>query len=382
MRKKRVSRVDVQVTIITAVIMIVAFVCVYFFNYNITHEDMIHSLKQRSNSIYHYVDKYVDKAAFNDETAISMDQKHYKELKKKLEDVKIATDVMYLYTAKKTADGEYIYLVDGLSSKSSDFRKPGDSIEPEIIPEMKSALENNIILPDKIKATTWGYIFVSYYPIHDQGKVVGVLGIEFDASHQYRAYQIIRWGTPLIAIGACLIAMLLAVYFFRRISNPNYKDMSNSDYLTGLKNRNAFEIDMLNLEERKEQPGFIVTDINDLKKVNDENGHSCGDRYIRGAAAILMRSMKECAIYRYGGDEFIIIMPQLLRQEVLQGICENIYKTQDHYNKETGMQVSLSIGCAAYDEEVDHSLRDTLQRADENMYEVKRRYKDEKQEEQ
>ena len=64
-RKKRISRVDVQVSIVTAVIVITSFICVYFFNYYITHEDMINSLQERAESIYVYVDDYVDKSTFH-----------------------------------------------------------------------------------------------------------------------------------------------------------------------------------------------------------------------------------------------------------------------------------------------------------------------------
>ena len=54
-RKKRISRVDVQVSIVTAVIVITSFICVYFFNYYITHEDMINSLQAVS---YTHLDVY------------------------------------------------------------------------------------------------------------------------------------------------------------------------------------------------------------------------------------------------------------------------------------------------------------------------------------
>ena len=106
-----------------------------------------------------------------------------------------------------------------------------------------------------------------YYPIHDEGKVVGVLGIEFDASHQFEAFKQIRIITPLIAIMASLIATIIAVLSFRRISNPRFKDMANTDYLTNLHNRNAFEIDFENLSTHKHNTGIIITDLNDLKKI-------------------------------------------------------------------------------------------------------------------
>lgn len=120
-RKRRISRVDVQVSIVTAVLVTTALICVYFFNYYITHEDMINSLKERSHSIYQYVDDYVDKTTFQNTKALTRENPAYMRMKEKLEEVKASTNVRYLYTAEKNTRGEYVYLVDGLPYDSSDF---------------------------------------------------------------------------------------------------------------------------------------------------------------------------------------------------------------------------------------------------------------------
>lgn len=69
---------------------------------------MIYSLKERSNTIYHYVENYLDKDTFNHNFSLDMKNDTYKQIKQKLEDVKNATNVLYLYTAKMTDEGEYI----------------------------------------------------------------------------------------------------------------------------------------------------------------------------------------------------------------------------------------------------------------------------------
>ena len=151
---------------------------------------IFNSLKERSHSIYQYVDDYVDKTTFQNTEALTRDNPAYIRMKEKLEEVKASTNVRYLYTAEKNIQGEYVYLVDGLPYDSSDFRNPGDKIEEEIIPELTAALHDKIILPNQIKNTEWGPIFISYFPIHKGNEVVGVLGIEFDATHQYRAFPV------------------------------------------------------------------------------------------------------------------------------------------------------------------------------------------------
>lgn len=75
----------------------------------------------------------------------------------------------------------------------------------------------------------------------------------------------------------------MAVLLFRRISNPSYRDLANTDYLTGCKSRNAFEVDLGNLQSarRQGQALLVSIDLNGLKKVNDTAGHAGGDELIR-----------------------------------------------------------------------------------------------------
>lgn len=111
-----------------------------------------------------------------------MNKKSYQDLKKILENVRELGDLRYFYTAKESAQGELIYVVDGLSESAVDFRYPGDLIELEIQQELHEALSGKTVLPDKILDTGWGNIFIAYYPLHNgQGKVVGALGIEIAA---------------------------------------------------------------------------------------------------------------------------------------------------------------------------------------------------------
>ena len=95
-----------------------------------------------------------------------MQKEEYTSTKSMLESAKNTAGVRYLYTAKRTADGEYIYLVDGLPSNSGDFRNAGDLLEPEIIPDIERAYQNQVVMPEEIKDTSWGYVLslIHIYP--------------------------------------------------------------------------------------------------------------------------------------------------------------------------------------------------------------------------
>lgn len=374
----RWSRVDVQVSMVAAAVVALSFLCVYVFNYQITYRDMISTLKERSDSIYGYVEDALDKSTFlviegaddvdgDDDPA----RPAYREMKESFKEVKAATGVRYLYTAKRAADGTLVYLVDGLPSESDDFRNPGDPIEQEIVGDMERALADEVVYPTDIKSTDWGHIFVSYYPIHDEGSVVGVVGIEFDAERQFETFRMVRIGTPLIGVAFCLVAVAVSVVLFRRISNPAYRDLANTDYLTGLKSRNAFEVDVANWNRTGVRvAGVVAVDVDGLKAVNDELGHAEGDELIRAAAGVVSSCCGGLGpVYRMGGDEFAVCCFELDERagrriaDDLRAACAAVGVA--------GRPLSLSVGWAV--REAGEDIMQAHRRADERMYEDKAR---------
>ena len=371
--KRSLSRVDVQVCVIVAVVVACSFLCVYAFNYHVTYGDMLTSLRERSDGIDRYVEDSLDKATFSGiDTADDMDDPSYRAMKKAFKAVKEATGVRYLYTAKRTDDGEFVYVVDGLPSESDDFRVPGAPIEEEIVPDMERALNNEVVYPTDIKDTGWGYVFVAYYPIHDDGEVIGVIGIEFDAQRQYEAFETVRIGTPIIAVLFCLLAIVMAFFAFRRVSNPWYRDMANTDYLTGLKNRNAFEVDRGNWErgDARACAAIVSVDLDGLKDMNDTFGHAAGDEVIKRAAAILTGASAGKGMgYRVGGDEVVICFLDL--DEARAAAFEARVREACAGEIVEGRALSLSVGWAL--RAPGESVEDLLRRADASMYDQKKR---------
>ena len=377
---KKIYRVDLQVFLMTAIIVVISCGITFVVSYCLTYNGMIRALRSRANSIYEYADGRLDVETFRGLNSRADGTSYlYQEAKKTLENVRTATGVRYLYTAKEKEDGTFIYLVDGLPVKSKDFHYIGDAIEPECIPDMKMAMENQVVLPKKIKHTSWGNVFIAYFPMHDEERVVGVLGIEFDASDQYRTFRSMQLAAPVIICIFCIITAVIAVMLFRRISNPAYQDMANTDLLTGLKNRNAFEVDIHNLETVKVKSGFafVSVDLDGLKRINDTFGHAAGDKYIQAGCKILKSYLpKQATLYRTGGDEFTIILKEVPREHILEMIEKSCRRRRvDGLSADT--EIQMSAGYAFYDEETDASLEDTYKRADAQMYEQKKeKYRD------
>lgn len=371
--KRGLSRVDVQVCIIVAVVVALSFLCVYAFNYSVTYHEMIDTLKERSDSIEHYVEDALDTSTFSGiDDAEDMEDASYRTMKAAFKAVRESTGVRYLYTAKRNDAGDFVYVVDGLPHESDDFREPGDPIEEEIVPDMERALGGEVVYPADIKDTGWGYVFVAYYPIHEDGEVIGVLGIEFDAQRQYETFRIVRLGTPAIAVAFCMLAIAIAFFAFRRVSNPWYRDMANTDYLTGLKNRNAFEVDVANWErnEGRACAGIVSADLDGLKDMNDTRGHAAGDELIKRAAAVLAEACVDAgAVYRVGGDEFAACYFDL-DEERAAAVADRIRASCARHRAE-GWPLSMSVGWAL--RLPGERVEDLLLRADRRMYEEKRR---------
>lgn len=374
-RLQPLRRVDFQVSVLTAAIVIISCSLVYLLSYALTYADMIKGLQDRVISIYTALESHLRVEIFEELKTIEDEQKQiYLDAKHLLETAKHTTGVRYLYTATRTADGNYIYQVDGLPSDSPDFRHAGDSIEPEIIPELENALSGAVVLPDEIKNTSWGYIFIAYLPVHAGDSVVGVLGIEFDAAHQYKTFRLFRIVTPLVIALACLVGGLVAMLLFRRISNPTFKDLATMDFLTGLRGRNAFELAAQNLNKSHalSQIALLAVDLDGLKKINDTMGHLAGDQYIRACGNALQSVVKKPGVaYRIGGDEFVVLMPMNDRGE-METLLKDLQQEVEAANRDTQIKLSYSAGYAFYDPEMDGNLYATLDRADAMMYENKR----------
>ena len=86
---------------------------------------------------------------------------------------------------------------------------------------------------------------MNFYPIMDGGNLNAVACIrEFDANRVYIFKIILRVIVIILILLCCLISVRFSMAIFKRISNPLYQDMSNTDTLTGLKNKNSFTVDM------------------------------------------------------------------------------------------------------------------------------------------
>jgi len=153
-------------------------------------------------------------------------------------------------------------------------------------------------------------------------------------------------------------------------------ELARRDELTGLYNRRHI-FDVLNNESNRvrRSPGSFcvcIADIDYFKQVNDTYGHQAGDEVLRKVAKELEDSLRNIdCIGRYGGEEFLVILPQtnlsgaLIKSERMRQQVENL----TFPNITEKLQITLSIGITEHIQ--NESMDDTIMRADEALYRAK-----------
>ena len=121
----------------------------------------------------------------------------------------------------------------------------------------------------------------------------------------------------------------------------------------------------------------MVFDINYLKETNDRYGHDVGNKLIVSAARVISDIFKRSPVFRIGGDEFLVILKNRDLDDVKELLKifdeECLYKSVDT-DKES-IPVSIAKGFARYDSGKDTNFIDVFNKADDAMYENKRKIK-------
>ena len=183
-----------------------------------------------------------------------------------------------------------------------------------------------------------------------------------------------------VSVGILLLVVsLLAVsigYVYQEMVKSSqmryYRKMANTDLMTQLGSRTAFE------ERVRQSPvltgscACVVLDINNLKQINDTMGHSAGDELICTAAQCILSvfdSLGRC--YRMGGDEFVVLLQDIAQPEVDKALGE-LERSIGRRNLTRSFPLSVAVGYAMGQ---DAPIEQMFRQADADMYQNKTRMK-------
>jgi diguanylate cyclase (GGDEF)-like protein len=163
-----------------------------------------------------------------------------------------------------------------------------------------------------------------------------------------------------------------------RMSHDRLNRAAMFDSLTDSLNRRAF-VEGVGLEMARATFGTVViADIDNLKLVNDRHGHAVGDLLIRRCADVLRTALRPYdKLYRWGGDEFLLVVPSAHAADMLQRLQVCLATADDIHSPADGERVTLEVSLGGADYTRAEEMGQAIDRADLEMYQDKGRRKGE-----
>ncbi len=236
--------------------------------------------------------------------------------------------------------------------------------EPVLVQNIEDDPEHAVMLADHPEFKSLVSI-----PLESKGRVRGAMCILSMEEERFSAEEL----KLLVAIGSEIGVAIENARLYEKsyIHSKKMEELSITDSLTGLYNRRHFyrriKEEIARADRQKHPVSLLVVDLDNLKEYNDELGHLKGDEALRGVAQAITACIRQDVDsgYRYGGDEFAVILPY--SDEVrASGVAERIRRTYEDFSFP---KTSLSIGLTQL--RFGESIDDLVNRADSAMYVAK-----------
>jgi diguanylate cyclase (GGDEF)-like protein len=231
-------------------------------------------------------------------------------------------------------------------------------VEPDLLQESRF-VSNKPYIRQGIRS-------IAHFPLQKGKRLTGCITV---ASHKPNAY-----GPEFISILERLTLLIAA-----QIENATLYDeaieMARIDDLTGLHNRRALNEMIMSEIKRCVRYGgvfsLIILDIDTLKPVNDTYGHLAGDEYIRQVGGIIQKAIRSTdRAFRYGGDEFSILLPQTTAGDATR-VAERVRQQIASGTNKAGAPITCSLGVASWPAN-GPDANDLINAADTALYHAKR----------
>lgn len=307
-------------------------------------------------------------------TSGNYDAVYYAKMQQLFRDVREKTGVKFLYCCKRVSEKEIIYLFDGEAPDSELFSPLGSADD---LDEFEQSIYNSKApgYTSIVDSSEWGRLLTGMTPIIDPatGDVVAHVGVDVSVNSVNTALASIK---NVLLFNALLFIVITSLIIYRLLSMTSI--FTETDYLTGLHSKAYQErfLDQLIKKSTSNERTFplIMIDFDDFKMINDDYGHHFGDTVLKAVAEIIKictRSIDCCA--RYGGDEFVIILPEtdleyaaLVCQWLLKEVSSLKLKTKN----DVVVPISISAGIAQW--ELNMTADQIMIRADKALYHSKR----------
>ena len=215
-------------------------------------------------------------------------------------------------------------------------------------------------------------------PISASGEILGILHLNF--SHQKERLRIGEQSRDSIKARYVVVNRIAEHYALSLVNlrlHEALKQDAIRDELTGMYNRRymegSLERETRRAERHKQPVGIIMLDVDYFKHFNDTHGHEAGDAVLRELGHFFRKNTRgEDIACRYGGEEFLLIMPEASLQNTIRraGALREGVQNLRIVHQNTQLRVTISLGVAALPE---HGITvdDAVKAADAALYEAK-----------
>ncbi|PKL04689.1 MAG: hypothetical protein CVV54_04200 [Synergistetes bacterium HGW-Synergistetes-1] len=312
------------------------------------------------------VSDYRNLSMVTDYSKGSFDKNYYLRMNKLLRRIKKDTGADFVFTEKKISDTEIEYILDGEDPESDLFSPIGskDGMSKE---ELSAFNEGIITATGMIKDEAWGDYLTAFAPIKDSGELIGLVGVDFSSDYIKKIVNNVSYVTYLILF----LLTALSYIAINNLFKIHYSSL-NTDFMTGLINRRGFKEAVHYAISDAKRYGItftlIILDIDNFKEINDRCGHPYGDKILNNIAHIIKQNTRHSDLsFRYGGDEFAMILPGTSKEDALL-VCRNIQHSiaEDRNFSEDNCHPTMSIGICEWSEEI--TADEMIKAADDAMY--------------
>lgn len=339
--------------------------------------------------------KYLKSLTFKELLESDINMK-FEEITRKVMDI---SDYRYIYLVSRLEENEkmynsdVIYLLDAVESLETRIEDAkgknyyDDDIRYDIADELFNEVERTKIPSCELKEDKWGKYIQAYVPFYTvEGDYIGLIGTDISIE-KFQQVKGRYFPLIMIYISINLIIWLIAFALYRYMRNVHNdlkieRHLSGIDDLTHVFNRRKFNEIFTGLWEmakkEKNNISLMLIDLDYFKEFNDSYGHSAGDLMLKSIGEILEKEVSESGgyVFRYGGDEFAVLLPKL---NVIQGkeVGNNILKAirnmkLEHLCSPIGEFQTVSIGVTSTVPKDEINIREFFNRADTALYLSKR----------
>lgn len=349
-----------------------------YYLYQNTRTIIINEAGKRATGVAATIAKFIEQDIENykklsdteDYSEGNYDKNYYNKMQILFQNIKYEIGAEFVFTEKKISNTETMYIIDGENPNSTLFSPLGSKGNMEAN-ELKAFNEGIIITSNLLHDEIWGDLIKGYAPIKDYktGEVVGLVGVDYTSKY---VLQIINGIKNIIFVVLFMIVMLMTS-IIAKLLDSRFKSL-NTDYLTNLYSKRYYEYyiskAIKDAQSKNQTFSLMMIDVDNFKNINDKYGHMFGDITLKAVANTIRTNTRNIDFcFRYGGDEFIVILPdtnEKYASMVAERIQEKLLELDMNLKEEKMFRITLSIGIAEWSHNIDEE--ELTKRADQAMY--------------